>query len=333
MMNCKFVLSNRPNGVPEHSDFKMIESEIPDINSGEVLLETMFLSVDPYMRGRMREGGDTETWKLGEVMKARVVGEIIESGHEEFSPGDIVTDEYGRGLEWAKYIRVDGDKLTQVTPELTPKSAALGVVGQTGRTAYFGLLDVGRPKPGDTVVVSAAAGAVGSVVGQIAKLAGCTVVGITGSKKKRKYLTNELGFDSAINYKKDEISSRIEEICPYGVDIYFDSVGGEIRDAVIDYLSIRARVVVCGKIALYNDEESELRGKRYMHQRKRVREEGFVIGDYEHRFEEADQRLMRWVNSGDISFRQTVVEDFKNSPGALIGLFKGDNIGKQIVSV
>lgn len=325
----QYRLASRPDGKPTKDNFELVEAEVPAPERGEVLVATRYFSVDPYMRGRMRdEHTYADPWAVGDVMRARAVGEVLESNHRRFAPGDIVMG----NLYWAEHCVVDGDALTQVDPSLAPISTALGVLGMPGRTAYFGLLDVGRPIPGDTVVVSAAAGAVGSVVGQIAALAGCDVVGITGTDEKVSYLTDDLGFDAGINYREESVADAVGEWAPDGVDIYFENVGGPISDAVMEHLNMRARVPVCGKIALYN-EDDPAPGPRFMHQRKRVRVEGFIVSDYRVRFEEANRRLGEWVTNGDITYRETITEGFERAPEAFIGLFEGENIGKQLVKI
>lgn len=323
----EFRLASRPEGVPTEENFELVETDVPEPGEGEVVVQTHYLSVDPYMRGRMRgEHSYAEPWGVGEVMRSRVVGEVVESRSAEFDAGEFVMG----NLFWAEYCVVDADAVTPVDPNLAPISTALGVLGMPGRTAYFGFLDVGRPIPGDTVVVSAAAGAVGSVVGQIAQLAGCQVIGITGSDAKVDYVVDDLGFEAAVNYRGEPVGASLEREASDGVDIYFENVGGEISDAVMEHLNQRARVPVCGKIALYNDDDPPL-GPRYMHQRKRVRVEGFIVSDYRVRFDEANKRLGEWVRNGDIVYRETITEGFANAPSAFIGLFEGENIGKQLV--
>jgi hypothetical protein len=297
------------------------------------------MSVDPYMRGRMGESqAHSETWPLGEPMRARVVGEVVESNDDDLSAGDTV---FGM-LDWAEYATARGGDLQRVDFDDVPVSTALHVLGSPGRTAYVGTVEVGHVKPGDTVVVSAAAGAVGSVVGQIAKIAGCRVVGIAGADEKTEWLTDELGFDAAINYDTtDDLRGAVDEACPRGVDLYFENVGGEVSDAVLAHLAQFSRVAVCGKIALYNEDGANAgylegggeksRGPRKLDQRTRTRTEGFIISDYEHRFEHITDRLARWVRNGDITYRETVTDGIEGAPDAFLGLFDGVNVGKQLV--
>jgi len=329
--NRQFVLADRPTGKPTDDDFDLVEADVPDPGPREVLVRTRYLSVDPYMRGRMRDAESyAEPWDVGDVLRGAVVGTVVESNHPDYAEGDTVTGE----LHWADYAVADGDSLTRVQTGAVSDSAALGVLGMPGRTAYFGVTDVLEPSPGDTVVVSAAAGAVGSVVGQIAKLGGCRVVGIAGSDEKTDYLTDELGFDAAINYGTEDVRERLGDAAPHGVDGYFDNVGGEITDAVFAHLNVRASVAVCGQIALYNEEDLPV-GPRKLTTilQKRATVQGLLIGDYAARFDEATERLVRWVQNGDVEFRETVTDGLENAPDAFIGLFEGENVGKQVVRV
>jgi NADPH-dependent curcumin reductase CurA len=272
-----------------------------------------------------------EPWAVGDALKGGVVGEVVESEHDGYDAGDLVT---GEGA-WADYATLHGDAVASVDPSVAPPETYLGALGMPGRTAYFGLLEVGEPKPGDTVVVSGAAGAVGSVVGQIAKKNGCRVVGFAGSDEKTAWLTDDLGFDAAINYKAtDDHRAALESAAPDGVDVYFDNVGGPITDAVFANLNLDARVAVCGQIAHYNDEEVPT-GPRKLPGLipVRARVEGLLVSDFAGRFGEASERLGRWVASGELTHRETVVDGLENAPDAFLGLFDGDNIGKQVVRV
>jgi NADPH:quinone reductase len=327
--NRQWILANRPEGKPSEEDFELVENEVPEPDANEVLVRTRYLSVDPYMRGRMREGESyAEPWEVGEVMRAGVVGEVEASNHADFEAGDVVTG----NLQWAEYSIALGSELTPVDPDLAPISTALGVLGMPGRTAYFGTLEVAEPRPGDTMVVSGAAGAVGSVVGQIARMAGARVVGIAGSEHKCDWLTDELGFDAAVNYKQEDVAEALDSACPEGVDAYFDNVGGEITDAVFSNLNVDARVAVCGQISLYNAEELPT-GPRKLGTliEKRARVEGFLVADFAPRFEAATERLGRWVSEGELRYEETITEGFENAPDAFIGLFEGENVGKQLV--
>ena len=330
--NREWLLAERPTGEPDLDCFELRETAVPVPDPGELLVRTRFLSVDPYMRGRMRDAESyAEPWAVGGPLKGGVVGEVVESEHDAYDPGDLVT---GEGA-WADYATLNGDDVAPVDPTVAAPEAYLGVLGMPGRTAYFGLLEVGEPKPGDTVVVSGAAGAVGSVVGQIAKRTGCRVVGFAGSDEKTGWLTENLGFDAAINYKAtDDYRAALDEAAPDGVDVYFDNVGGPITDAVFTRLNLDARVAVCGQIAHYNDE-SVPTGPRKLPQVIPVRAkiEGLLVGDFATRFGEASERLGKWVASGALEHRETVVNGLENAPDAFLGLFSGDNIGKQVVRV
>jgi NADPH-dependent curcumin reductase CurA len=311
-------------------NFELVETEIPEPGAHEVLVRTRYMSVDPYMRGRMRDAESyAEPWDVGEPMRAGVVGEVERSNHPDFEAGDIVNG----NLLWAEYAVAEGRDLRPVDPEYGPVSTALGVLGMPGVTAYFGTTDVAEPTAGDTVVVNAAAGAVGSVVGQISALSGCHVVGIAGADEKTEWLES-IGFDEGINYKSRDVSDALQEACPNGIDVYFDNVGGEITDAVWPLLNVRARVAVCGQIALYNATEVPT-GPRKLGKliETRARVEGLLVRDYEDRWGEALQRLSRWVQAGDIEYRENVVEGLANAPDAFLALFEGTKIGKQLVKV
>ena len=329
--NRQWVLASRPTGTPTMENFELVDGDVPTPGTDEVVVRTLYMSVDPYMRGRMRDAESyAEPWDVGDVMRARVVGEVVESRHGRFSSGDVVTG----NLYWGEYAVVGGHQLTPVDPDLAPISTYLGVLGMPGQTAYFGLLEVGDPSPGDTVFVSGAAGAVGSVVCQIAKLSGCTVVGTAGSEEKVDWLTEDLGVDEAINYKEADLGSAVAEATPDGVDVYFDNVGGPVTDAVFRQLNVRATVAVCGQIAQYNAEEVPT-GPRKLGVliQKRARVEGLLVSDFADRFHEASERLGGWVASGDVQYRETVTKGIENAPEAFLGLFSGENVGKQLVKV
>lgn len=329
--NRSFLLVSRPKGEPTPENFKLVEEEIPQITDGELLVQTIYLSVDPYMRGRMR-GVQTYTspFELNQVLTGGVVGKVIESKHRQFSVGDIVEGRLG----WSDYSVSNGKGIRKVDPSLAPISTALGVAGMPGLTAYFGLLDIGKPKKGETVVVSAASGAVGSVVGQIAKLQGCRVVGIAGSEAKNEYLEKELGFDATINYKKEDVKEALKKVCPDGIDVYFDNVGGEISDAVMHYLNFHARIIICGVISEYNKEEVQYgpRVHTFLLHRKALMK-AFIVGDYYERFPEGYKQLGNWIKEGKLKYRETITDGLENTPDAFIGLLRGENFGKQLVRV
>ena len=326
--NTQIRLARRPTGAPERSDFEVVETPVPSPAAHEVLVRTRYLSVDPYMRSRMRGA-----WDVGSVLRGGVVGEVVESRAEAFEAGDLVT---GSGslqeLEWATYTLATASDLRPVETGEVPVSTALGVLGMPGRTAYFGTFDVGRPRPGDTVVVSGAAGAVGSVAGQLASLAGGRVVGVAGSTEKLDWLTGELGFDAGVDYRTDDLEAALADATPDGVDVYFDNVGGPTTDAVVGRLNDRARMAVCGQIAHYNDEGTPT-GPRLLPRLHHTRVEDFTVSDFAHRYGEANARLRSWVADGTLGFRETVTEGLGRAPEAFLGLFEGENVGKQLVEV
>ena len=330
--NREWVLAKRPAGEPSMDCFELEETKTAALTTGELLVQTRYLSVDPYMRGRMSDSESyAEPWAVGEPLNGGIVGEVVEAESDAYDTGDLVT---GEGT-WAEYSVMDAADVTAVDPSIAAPEAYLGVLGMPGRTAYFGLLEVGDPSPGETVVVSGAAGAVGSVVGQIAKLNGCRVVGFAGTDEKTTWLTEELGFDAAINYKStDGYQAALADAAPGGVDVYFDNVGGPITDAVFTQLNLDARVAVCGQIAHYNDETVPT-GPRKLPQliAPRATVQGLLVGDFANRFGVATEQLSEWVASGDLSHRETIVEGLSNAPDAFLGLFSGDNIGKQVVQV
>ena len=329
--NRVFLLAERPTGRPDEDTFELAEREVPEPGPGEALVRTLYLSVDPGMRGRMRAAESyAEPWGVGDPLQARAVGEVVESNGAGFEPGDVVAGRF----QWADYTTARGADLTAVDPDVAPISTYVGVLGAPGLTAYFGVQDVTEPKAGETFVVTGAAGAVGSVAGQIAKLNGARVVGFAGSDEKVEFL-EEIGFDAGINYKTtDDYGAALDEAAPGGVDAYFDNVGGEITDAVFPRLNVDARVGVCGQIALYNATEVPT-GPRKLTTliETRATVEGFLVYDYSQRFEEATRKLGEWVQSGDLQYRETVTDGLENAPDAFLGLFDGENIGKQLVKV
>jgi len=328
--NRQWHLAERPTGEPDHDTFELVEADVPEPEHGEVLVRTIYQSVDPYMRGRMRDAESyAEPWEPGEPMKAGVVGEVVESRDDRFAEGDIVTGD----LLWAEYAAADGDELRTVDPSLAPISTAVGVLGMPGVTAFYGFTEKGEPQPGDTVVVSAAAGAVGSVVGQLAGAQGCDVVGIAGAEEKCDWLTDELGFDAAVNYKKEDVRRAVAEAAPGGVDIYFDNVGGPVTDAVWPSLNDFARVVACGQISLYNATELPTGPRKLTDAvQKRLKIEGFIVSDYD-RWAHALGRLGGLIAEDELRYREHVIEGFENAPDAFLGLFEGVNIGKTLVKV
>ncbi len=331
-MNQQFVLSSRPVGFPKESDFELKEQAIPDLGDGEFIIRTHFLSVDPYMRGRMNVGRSyARGVEIDEVMTGGIVGEVVASKHPDYSEGDFVQDNLG----WQTHGVSNGNGARKVNPDLAPISTSLGVLGMPGMTAYFGLLTVSTPKEGETVVVSGASGAVGSLVGQIAKIKGCRAVGIAGSDEKIDYIVKDLGFDGGFNYKTtDDYVAALESLCPDGIDVYFDNVGGSITDAVFQLFNLHARTSVCGQISQYNLEKPE-QGPRLLWNfiAKRLKVEGLLVTDFMDRYDEGMKDMAAWIQSGKISYREDVIEGFENAPQAFIGMLQGDNIGKRLVKV
>jgi NADPH-dependent curcumin reductase CurA len=335
--NKKIVLVSRPSGMPTAADFKIVDAEVPQPAEGEVLIRTLYLSVDPYMRGRMNDRKSyMPPFALNEAVTGGVVGEVVESRSDAFQVGDIVTGLLG----WQLYQVAKGDHATvtsirKVDPALAPVTTALGILGLTGLTAYFGLLDIGQPAAGETVVVSGAAGAVGTVVCQIAKIKGCRVVGIAGSDEKNRYLMEELGVDVTINYKTaTDIRQALKDACPTGVDVYFDNVGGDISDGVLALINHGARIVLCGQICLYNLEKPDT-GPRVQPLLlvNSALMKGFIVSDYAARFAEGFTHLGQWLAQGKLKYAEHIVEGFENTPQAFLGLFAGENLGKQLVKI
>ncbi|MBO9129653.1 NADP-dependent oxidoreductase [Bacillus sp. 165] len=329
--NEQVVLASRPAGMPTEENFQFVEVPVPELKDGQVLIRTKYISVDPYMRGRMSDRKSyVAPYAVNEVITGGIVGEVVESKSDRFVGGDIVIGELG----WQRYCVANASQIRKINTGVAPVTTSLGVLGMPGLTAYFGLLDIGQPKEGETIVVSGAAGAVGMVVGQIAKIKGCRVVGIAGSAEKITYLQEELGFDAVINYKTDNVKALLKEACPNGVDVYFDNVGGNISDYVIRNINKGARIVVCGQIASYNLQQADL-GPRVQTQLviNSALMKGFIINDYAPRFKEGASQLAQWVAEGKIKYKENIVQGFENIPQAFLGLFTGDNLGKQLVEV
>jgi hypothetical protein len=326
----RVILKSRPVGAPKPSDFALVEAPVPAPGEGEILCRTIYLSLDPYMRGRISgvksyaKGVDP-----GELMVGGTVGEVLESKHPGFKAGDVVQGYDG----WQTHAVSKGAGVRTLDPSQAPISTALGVLGMPGMTAYVGLLDIGQPKPGETVVVSAASGAVGAVVGQIAKLKGCRVVGIAGAKEKCDYVVSQLGFDACVNYKTDELGPALQAACPKGIDVYFENVGGEITEAVVQLLNPFARVPLCGLISQYN-ATGPITGPNWrVLLTNRVLVKGFIVSDHLDRMPAFLADVGRWVREGKIKYREDVVNGLDNAPAAFIGLLQGKNFGKLIVKV
>lgn len=330
------VLNSRPVGAPTADNFRLRETALPVPADGELLLRTLYLSLDPYMRGRM---SDAESYAdpvaIGAVMVGGTVSRVQVSKHPDFKEGDLVLGFSG----WQDHALSDGTGLSMLDPQMKAPSLALGVLGMPGFTAYMGLLDIGQPKPGETVVVAAASGAVGSVVGQIAKLNGCRSVGIAGGPEKCRYVVEQLGFDACIDHHGANFAAELAAACPDGIDVYFESVGGAVFDAVLPLLNASARVPVCGLIANYNDtalpdgpDRLGLLARTIL--TRRIRMQGFIIfDDYGHRYGEFMQQMSQWVQAGKIKFREDIVEGLDQAPEAFIGMLKGSNFGKLVVRV
>lgn len=329
----QIVLASRPKGVPTPNDFAYQDVILPALQDGEVLIKPIYISVDPYMRGRMNDKKSyIAPFQVDQPITGNLVAMVEESKSPAFQPGDKVI-----GLSpWATYSIAQADTLQKIpaTPHI-PDSYYLGVVGMPGLTAYFGLIFICEPQPGETVVISGAAGAVGLVVGQIAKIIGCRVVGITGSDEKAQLLKGKFGFDETINYKATtDLSAAIQKACPNGIDCYFDNVGGDITDAVIQHINFNARIAICGQIALYNEMNLST-GLRFLPYilTKSALIRGFIVSNYKEYFPKALTQLMNWVEEGKIKYTETVINGFDRLPEAFIGLFNGTNTGKMVVRV
>jgi NADPH-dependent curcumin reductase len=328
-VNHQFKLARRPVGMVQRSDFEYTEAPIPQPGDGEVLVKILYLSLDPAMRGWMNEGKSyIAPVGIGEVMRAGAVGRVVTSNDPSIAVGDHVVGMLGV----QEYGVAKAKQLTKVDPRRAPLPVYLGTLGMPGMTAYFGLLDVGQPKEGDTVVVSGAAGAVGQVVGQIAKIKGCRVVGIAGGPDKCDYLRS-IGFDAAIDYKHEDVKAALRQHCPKGVDVYFDNVGGDILDAVLTQLAMHARIVICGAISQYN--ETKMKGpSNYLSLLvNRARMQGMVVFDYASRYGEAAREMAGWMATGQLKSREDIVEGLETFPDTLLKLFKGENTGKLVLKV
>lgn len=329
--NHQWCLAARPEGLTKESDFEWKEVEHEEIQEGFLLVRVIYLSIDPTNRGWIKADSYLPAVQIGDVMRGIAIGIVEKSRHPDFAQNDIVQGMLG----WQEYLISDGTGLTVLPKELpVPLTAHFGLFGHIGLSAYFGLLDIGKPKSGETLVVSAAAGAVGSLAGQIGKIIGCRVVGIAGTDEKCKWLTDELGFDAAINYKKESVFRRLKEYCPDGIDVYFDNVGGNILDTVLALINIRARIVICGLISQYNAEKPVPGPYNYGNILiKRARVEGFIVLDYLDRAEEAITKLAGWFAEGKISYKVDVVDGLKKAPKTMNRLFDGSHSGKLIIQV
>ena len=329
--NRQFRLKQRPAGMVKRDDFEFAHSAVPEPGDGEFLVKLAYLSLDPAMRGWMNEGKSyVPPVGIGEVMRAGAVGEIVKSKHPKFAVGEHVVGLFGV----QDYAVSNGKGVTKVDPKLAPLPVYLGTLGMPGMTAYFGLLEIGKPQAGDTVVVSGAAGAVGQVVGQIAKIKGCRVVGIAGGADKCKYVVDELGFDACIDYKSDDVKKALKQHCPQGVNVYFDNVGGDILDIVLTQLAMHARIVICGAISQYNNTTPVKGPSNYMSLLvNRASMTGMVVFDWADRYGEAAREMGGWLATGKLKTREDIAEGLENFPETLLRLFKGENTGKLVLKL
>ena len=329
-MNQQILLKSYPTGEPKESDFALVETAIPEPREGEILNRTIYLSLDPYMRGRMSDRASyTTPAKLGEVMVGSTVSQVVKSNNPQFSAGDFVLG-YGG---WQDYAIAQGETLTKLDPNQVPISYALGITGMPGMTAYFALLDIGKPKAGETMVVSAGSGAVGAVVGQIAKIKDCRAVGIVGSDKKCDYVVNQLGFDACINRKTQNLNSALKAACPNGIDIYVDHTAGPILEAVLQNINLGARIPLVGLISQYNAETPPPGPNLMPLLVKRALIKGFLVGDYQQRHAEFMNDMSQWLQAGKLKYKEDIIQGLENAPRAFIGLLQGENFGKLIVQV
>ena len=332
MINKKLLFKKRPYGLPDENTWELTEEKLPDLLEGEILIEHEYISLDPAMRGWMNEARSyIKPIEIGEVMRAGSVGKVIKkSGETRFNIGDHVS---GWGGVQTHCIS-NGENLIKVDPLKSNLSTYLGVLGMPGMTAYFGILEEAKIKEGDVVLVSGAAGAVGSLVGQIAKIKGCTVIGIAGGEKKCNYIKNSLGFDNTIDYKKGNVIKEIKKKCPNGIDVYFDNVGGEILDAALIFLRRNARVILCGAISQYNNKESIKGPKNYLSLLvNRASIKGMIVFDYVHKYEKAISEISGWIEEGKITVNEDIYEGIDNFRSIFLKLFSGDKMGKLILKI
>lgn len=325
-------LKSRPSGMPEAENFELVEVSVPEPADGELLVRNIYMSVDPYMRGRMVDRKSyVPPFQIGQPLDGGCVGRVVRSRNNAYAVGDYVLGTRG----WREYYTSEGSQLQKIDPALAPVQTYLGVMGMPGLTAYVGLLDVGRARPGDMVFVSAAAGAVGSAVCQIAKIKGCRVVGSAGSREKIRWLLEEAGIDAAFNYKEtDKLTEELHRHCPKPIDVYYDNVGGSHLEAALDHMNDHGRIVLCGMISQYNSiQRPRGPGNLFLAIQRRLTLQGFIVSDYLDRVPQFHQDLGKWIKQGRIKWRETVVEGIERAPEAFIGLFRGDNFGKMLVKV
>ena len=333
--NRQILLASRPSGEPTPDNFRLVESEVPEPGPGQMLLRAIYLSLDPYMRGRMNAGKSyARPVEIGEVMEGRTVSQVVESNLPDYQPGDFVFAPIG----WQEYALSDGEGTRKIDLALGPLSYALGVLGMPGLTAYTGLLNIGQPQAGETLVVAAASGAVGSVVGQIGRIKGCRVIGIAGSAEKCRYVKEDLGFDECLNHRDPHLAEQLNAACPRGIDIYFENVGGPVFDAVLPLLNNFARIPVCGLIAHYNATELPAGPNRLpllMQQIliKRLTFRGFIVWDFSSQMPQFLADMSGWLREGRVKYKEDITDGLENAPRELIGLLRGENFGKKIIRV
>ncbi len=333
--NRRILLAARPDGAPKESDFELVETPVPAPDDGEVVTRTIYLSLDPYMRGRMNAAKSyAEPVGIGDVMTGGAVGQVVASKHPKFTGGDIVFGQTG----WQDYALSNGKGLRKLDSAKAPISTALGVLGMPGMTAYTGLLNIGQPKEGETLVVAAASGAVGSAVGQIGKIKGCRVIGVAGSPEKCKFVIDDLGFDDCLDHRDPDFAEKLAGACPEGVDIYWENVGGAVFEAVLPLFNFFARVPVCGLIAQYNatgapegPNKIPLLMRSVLSNRLRI--QGFIVWDFAAQEREFQQVMSAWIREGRVKYREDFVDGLENAPKALMGLLKGKNFGKLVIRV
>jgi hypothetical protein len=326
--NRQVLLKRRPDGMPVRDDFDIVDAPVPEPGAGEVLLRGIYLSLDPYMRGRISGVRSyAKPTEIGEVIEGRVVGQVVRSNHPNFGEGDYASGGYG----WQLYSAVPGAGLLKLDPAEAPISTALGVLGMPGMTAYIGLADIGQPKEGETVVVSAASGAVGAVAGQLAKRQGARVIGIAGGADKCRYVTGELGFDEAVDHRSPDLGAALDAACPKGIDVYFENVGGAVQQAVFPRLNDFGRMVMCGMISEYNDKMPRPGPNLGTVVRKRLKVQGFIVSDQRQRQGKFRAAVAPLVKSGQLKYREDIVDGLDSTPEAFVGLLQGRNFGKLLI--
>ncbi len=329
-VNRQILLQSRPQGAPGLDNFELIETPIPEPGEGEVLMHTLYLSLDPYMRGRMSAAKSyAKPATIGQPMVGGTVGEIVKSRNPKYAAGDIVLG-YGG---WQEYALSNGAGLRKLDPKAAPVSTALGVLGMPGMTAYVGLTEIGQPKPGETVVVAAASGAVGSVVGQIAKIKGARAIGIAGGAEKCRFVAQELGFDACVDHRAPDLAQQLEAACPKGIDVYFENVGGAVQQAAWPLLNDFARVPVCGLIAQYNATNPMPGPDMFSVLRKRLLLRGFIVSDFAAKQGDFLRDVGEWVRTGRLKYREDIVDGLEHAPASFLGLLAGKNFGKMLVRV